>query len=453
MTLNKTTKKSEIRWKSIINIKWTKDLFEEVKQYLKNDIIPKRVQDTYMKTYRFKRLFSQFSIADDNKLYVIVNDEKDLPSYFLDENGELLFDVSLPMKFRVIETQQEKQDIITTYYGNLLGNAYRSGTNLHQRLMKEFVNISRKDVNNTLKNIEIKQLTHNIEENKIVQPIIASKPMEHWQIDLIDISSIAKQNDNINFLMNVIDIFSKFSWSYPLKNKSSKSIAYSLQQIICIEGAPEIIQSDNGSEFINEDFIKLCQRFDIEHRTSLPYKSSTNGGIEKLNSTIKNYIYKYLSDHQSKRYIDNLSFMLYSYNTTTHSTTKKTPFEIHRKRHESFKMLDDIVHKNISNNAVKMIEQSLKEQQAMKEELNENDHVRVGLLFLKQGRRKQKQVGKKNKQHWSDEIYTVEEIIDNDGLLQYKINIPIKEEENRLFYRHQLLKIIPENLIKRKAIL
>jgi hypothetical protein len=115
-------------------------------------------------------------------------------------------------------------------------------------------------------------------------------------------------------------------------------------------------------------------------------------------------------------------------------------------------MLDDIIHKNISDNAVKMIEQSLKEQQAMKDELNENDKVRVGLLFLKEGRRKQKQVGKKNKQHWSSEIYEIEEIIENDGLLQYKINIPLKDEQSRLFYRHQLLKIIPENLIKRKNV-
>lgn len=440
-----------IKWRGILNIRWSIELIEEVKEYLKDETLPKRLE-TYHQQWKFKRLFSQFTLGSDNELYVIVDEEEDLPKYFLDDNGELLFDVNLPMKFKLIETQEEKEKIIINYYSNLLGNAYRSATNLHQRLMKEFVNISRKDVTNTLKNLELKQLIHPIEENKIVQTIVASKPMEHWQVDLIDMSSVSKQNDNVNFLMNVIDIFSKFAWSFPLKNKSSKSIAYSLQQIICIEGSPEIIQSDNGTEFINEDFIKLCQRFNIKHRTSLPYKSNTNGGIEKLNSTIKNYIFRYLTDHQSKRYIDNLNLMLYSYNSTTHSTTKKSPFEIHRKRYESFKMLDDIVHKNISDNAVKMIEQSLKEQQAMKDELIEGDKVRVGLLFLKEGRRKQKQVGKKNKQHWSNELYDVEEIIDNDGLLQYKINIPLKDEENRLFYRHQLLKIIPENLIKRKNI-
>lgn len=442
---------TNLRWKSIINIKWNPDLISEIKKYLKEGTLPNRL-DTYMKQWKFKRLYSQFTLGEDNKLYIIVNENNDLPKYFLDENDNLLFDVSLPLKFRVIETQEEKQEIIKTYYTNLLGNAYRSSQNLHQRLMKEFVNISRKDVINTLKNLEIKQLIHPIEENKLVQPIIATKPMEHWQIDLIDVSSISKQNDNINYLMNVIDIFTKFAWSYPLKNKSSKSIAYSFQQLICIEGSPQIIQSDNGLEFVNTDFVKLCQRFKIKHRTSLPYKSSTNGGIEKFNSTIKNYIFRYLTDHQSKRFIDNLSFMLYSYNSTTHTTTKKSPFEIHKRRFESFKMLDDLVHKNISDNALKMIENSLKEQQAMKDELNVGDSVRVGLLFLKEGRRKQKEVGKKNKQHWSNEIYKVEEIIDDDGLNKYKIDIQLKSESNRYFFRHQLLKIIPENLVKRKKV-
>lgn len=441
-----------IKWKSIVNVKWTEELIENVKHYLKTNEVPENMKDNYMKSYRFKRLYSQFTLGDDNKLYVVVNEEEDLPNYFLDENGEILFDVNLPMRFRVIETKKEKEEIIKNYYGNLLGNAYRSSNNLHQRLMKEFVNISRKDVQETLKNIEINQLLiRPIEENKIVKPLIASKVMEHLQLDLVDVSSISKNNDGICFLLNIIDIFSKFAWSFPLKNKSSKSIASAVQQFICLEGTANIIQTD-AAEFVNQDFITLCQRFKIEHRTSLPYKSSTNGGIEKFNQTLKNYIFRYLTDHQSKRYVDNLSFFMYSYNTTQHSTTKKSPFEIHRKKYESFKILDDLVHKNITDNAKKMIENSLKNQQAMEEELNENDDVRVGLMFLKEGRRKQKQVGKKNKQHWSSEIYQVEEIIENDGLLQYKINIPLKEEQNRWFYRHQLLKINKNNLLERKNV-
>jgi hypothetical protein len=220
-----------IKWKSIINIRWSIELIEEVKEYLKDQTLPKRLE-TYHQQWKFKKLFSQFTIGSDDKIYIVVDEEQDLPKYFLDENDELLFDVDLPMKFRLIETQKEKEEIITNYYSNLLGNAYRSSTNLHQRLMKEFINISRKDVTNTLKNLELKQLIHPIEENKIVKPIITEKPFQQWECDLIDVSSISKQNDNVNFILTVVDIFSKYSFCEILKNKTAKSVAYSMQQII-----------------------------------------------------------------------------------------------------------------------------------------------------------------------------------------------------------------------------
>lgn len=447
-----------IKWKSIQNIRWTKELIEEVKEYLrsqsserKNDNYPKRL-DTYLKQWRFKKLFSNFTLGDDNNLYILVNEEEDLPNYFLDENGELLFDVNLPMKFKLIETQKQKEEIITTYYSNLLGNAYRSATNLHQRLMKEFIGISRKDVNECLKKLEIKQLIHPIEENKITKPIITEKSFQQWECDLIDVSSISKQNDNVNFILTVIDIFSKYSFCEILKNKSAKSVAYAMQQIILRFGSPQIISCDNGGEFTSNEFIELCERFNIKLQHSLPYKPTSQGAVEKFNQTLKNYMFRYMTEHKSKRYVDNIQLFCYSYNTTQHSTTKKTPYEIMFKRHESFKMLNNLVYKNISDNAKKMIENSLKNQAAMKEELDIGDDVRVGLLFLKENRRKQNAIMKKNKQHWSSEIYKIEDIRNDDDLISYKINIPLKEESQRYFYRHQLLKINVEELVKTKNI-
>jgi hypothetical protein len=440
-----------IKWKSIQNIRWNENLIKEVKDFLKNEIVPSRL-DTYHKIWKFKKLYSQFTLGEDNKLYIIVNDEKDLPSYYLDDNGDLKFDVNLPMNFLLAECQKEKQEIITTYYSNLLGNAYRSSTNLHQRLMKEFIGISRKDVNDTLKHIEIKQLILPIEENKIVKPLITEKSFEQWECDLIDVSSISKQNDNVNFILTVKDIFSKYAFCEILKNKSAKAVSYAMQQIILRFGSPQIISCDNGSEFISTEFIELCQRFNIKLQHSLPFKPSSQGAIEIFNKTLKNYMFRYMTQHKSKRYVDNLQLFCYSYNTTQHATTKHTPYEIMFKRHESYKMLNDMVHKNISENAKKMIENSLKNQASMKEELDIGDEVRVGLLFLKENRRKQNTMIKKNKQHWSSEIYKIEDIKNNDDLISYKINIELKEESQRYFFRHQLLKVNTQELVKTKNV-
>ena len=53
---------------------------------------------------------------------------------------------------------------------------------------------------------------------------------EIWSADLIDKSSLSKYNNNYKFILKVIDIFTKYAWVIPLKNKSGLSITYILKQ-------------------------------------------------------------------------------------------------------------------------------------------------------------------------------------------------------------------------------
>jgi transposase InsO family protein len=447
---------SNINWKSIRCIKWEEDnTLERAKQYKKTGKLPS--DWSYMKSYRFRRLYDVFTL-ENNDLYLVIDNTDDLPDYFTDNNGNLLFQVNLPLKFKVLNNEKERNEIIDNYYRNILSNSYRSSKSLYERLSKEFLNISRRQVEERLKNIEVVQMTSVVNENKIVKPIVSERPFQQIEIDLIDVSSISKNNDGITFLLTCIDTFSKFAWVEPLKNKTSKSIAFTLQQILCREGSPEIISSDNGGEFVNEDFVILCKRWGITHKTSLPFHPQSQGQIERFNGTLKRTIFKYLTDYESKRYIDNLQFLVYSYNTSIHNTTKRTPFEIHKKRFQSYKILDNMVLDNLQKNALKMIENSLKQQQAQEEPLKEGDEVRVGVMFLKSGRKKIGGVNKKSLLHYTKEIYKVIEVEriappggqEKDGLELFTINIDLTDETDRKFYRHQLLKVNTKDLIKTK---
>ena len=74
------------------------------------------------------------------------------------------------------------------------------------------------------------------------QRIFTSGNDDLWQADLADLSSIAKYNDGYKFLLTCIDVFSKYAWAIPLKNKSSKSIVIAFTKIF---------EKEKTSEFAN----------------------------------------------------------------------------------------------------------------------------------------------------------------------------------------------------------
>ena len=88
---------------------------------------------------------------------------------------------------------------------------------------------------------------------------VISNHIDHiWGIDLITMIKYAKQNNNYKYILTVIDFFSKHSWCYPLKSKTSNEIINSFKDIFKkSKRKPNFIQSDEGSEFTN----KLVQNF------------------------------------------------------------------------------------------------------------------------------------------------------------------------------------------------
>ena len=52
-------------------------------------------------------------------------------------------------------------------------------------------------------------------------PTVVGGIDQQWQADLADMQAIAKDNNGVHYILTVIDIFSKFAWAIPVKNKGS----------------------------------------------------------------------------------------------------------------------------------------------------------------------------------------------------------------------------------------
>ena len=85
-----------------------------------------------------------------------------------------------------------------------------------------------------------------------------------WGADLAATQLISKYNKGVRFLLCVIDIFSKYAWIVPLKDKKDASIVSAIQSILKQSNRkPKKIWIDKGSEFYKSSFKKWLQDNDI----------------------------------------------------------------------------------------------------------------------------------------------------------------------------------------------
>ena len=86
-----------------------------------------------------------------------------------------------------------------------------------------------------------------------------------WGADLADVQLISKFNKGFKFLLCVIDIFSKYAWVAPLKDRKGVSIVNAFQKILKESSRkPNKIWIDKGIEFYNNYFKKWLKNNDIE---------------------------------------------------------------------------------------------------------------------------------------------------------------------------------------------
>ena len=87
---------------------------------------------------------------------------------------------------------------------------------------------------------------------------------EIWAADLIDMEAFSKDNNEIKYLLTVIEIFSKFVWIVPLKRKTWQEFANTFSSILK-ERRPSKTWVDRGREFYNKDVQKLVELYSTEN--------------------------------------------------------------------------------------------------------------------------------------------------------------------------------------------
>ena len=105
-------------------------------------------------------------------------------------------------------------------------------------------------------------------------------------VDLTGPRSVASVG-GVHYMMIVRDDFSRFTWLYGLKSKSSSATAFAFRKFLAdvrvdvTQPRVEIVRSDNGKEFSGGDFERLCNELTIKQEFTPPYTPQYNGVAER----------------------------------------------------------------------------------------------------------------------------------------------------------------------------
>jgi uncharacterized protein YoxC len=283
--------------------------------------------------------------------------------------------------------------------------------------------ISRRQIAEWLSTQEINQLYHPSKGTAKDIKSSMTTPNTILAIDLVNMEKF--QVNGFKYLLNGIDMGSRFVYSQAMKNKTDTEVLKAFKKIYT-QSKVRAIRSDNGSEFINNKFVDFLQKNNVKQILSEAGKPQSNGMIERANATIKELIQKSVELNQSFDWVKHLQKLISNINNSQHRITGFTPNQIQEAfEHDDNEILDKAYDTELKKKNGNLSQQIFKIR----------DLVRLY------------QPSDKTRQAWSNKIYTVEKVFKPQksyGVYEYKL----REFKDR-FKEEELLRVYenPQNKI------
>ena len=236
---------------------------------------------------------------------------------------------------------------------------------------------------------------------------------EIWSKDLLDMSDYSiKNNNGYRYIFVIIDNFSKYLFTTPLKNKNSQTMTKEFSNILShSKRKPNKIETDRGKEFYNSTFKNFLKLNDINHYSRFTEKRAVIA--ERVNKTIRNMLKKPVFEKGNSDWLSELPSINKTYNNTFHHSNKMTPTEASKKKNENN------VYFNLSDKRKKK-----------EPKFKLGDLVRTADI--------KRVFSKGDLTTWSNKLYTITEIID-DTIPSYRINYLPERYNETLLGKSQVL--------------
>ena len=131
------------------------------------------------------------------------------------------------------------------------------------------------------------------------------------------------------YILVMSDLFTKYAVTVALQDMTAATVANAIiDEWIMKFGAPDVIHTDQASNFNSELMQDICRIFMIEKTRTTPYHPQGNGQVERFNRVIADTLSKYWEEEikKSQEWDMYLPYITFVYNTTVHRTIGATPY-------------------------------------------------------------------------------------------------------------------------------
>lgn len=201
---------------------------------------------------------------------------------------------------------------------------------MFNELKKRYYNVTREAIALFLTHCPTCQLKkRQARKGLVVRPIISNELNSRCQVDLIDMQSqaVTVKGQTFRHILVYQDHLTKFVQLRALENKTANEVAYHLKHIFSIFGAPHILQSDNGKEFVSGVITQLVSQWPgckLVH--GRPRHSQSQGSVERANQDIQDMIFAWTREKNDPNWTTALPEVQFAKNRTIHRGIQRTPY-------------------------------------------------------------------------------------------------------------------------------
>ncbi|KAL2103191.1 hypothetical protein ACEWY4_000059 [Coilia grayii] len=200
-----------------------------------------------------------------------------------DDFSNTVVQVVVPLKFR--------QAVLELSHGGVAGHTGVRKT--YDRVARRFFWPGlKRDISKYIRECHTCQMTGKPNQkipDAPLQPIPAvSTPFEHLLVDCV--GPLPRSRAGHSYLLTIMCQSTRYPSAYPLRSITTRSVLRALTAFMSTFGIPQVIQSDQGSNFMSRQFARALRQLKARHNISSAYHPQSQGALERFHQTLKSLL-------------------------------------------------------------------------------------------------------------------------------------------------------------------